>query len=130
MSDYNKGYKKLNVYSKADELVILIYKLTKKFPKDETFGLISQMRRAVVSVVANIVEGYGRNSFKDKIRFYYMARGSLTELEYYIDLSFRLEYFNKKEFSQLEFLRSDVGKLLNGLINSIKNKGYFHVSCH
>jgi len=69
---YEPGYKKLNVYKKADELVLLVYKITKKFPKEELFGLISQMRRRAVSVVVNIVEGYGRRTTKDKIQFYYI----------------------------------------------------------
>ncbi len=117
--EYEPGYKKLNVYQKADELVLWVYKITKKFPKDELFGLVSQMRRCAVSVPANIVEGYGRHTVKDKIHFYYMSRGSLNELEYYLDLAFKLEYMNKNEYNQSTDLRSDVGRLLNGFMKSI-----------
>ena len=80
------GYKGLKIYKKSDDMVLLIYKYTKQFPKSELFGLTSQIRRAAVSIVANIVEGWARNSNKDKVRFLYMSRGSLTEVEYYIDL--------------------------------------------
>lgn len=114
--DFESGYKKLNVYTKADELVLLIYKLTRKFPKDELFGLVSQMRRAVISVPANIVEGYGRHTNKDKTHFYYMSRGSLNELEYYLDLSFKLGYVDKNEYQETLNLRTDVGRLLNGFM--------------
>ena len=118
--EYEPGYKKLNVYQKADKLVLLVYKITKKFPKDELFGLISQMRRCAVSVPANVVEGYGRRTDKDKIQFYYISRGSLNELEYYIDLSFSLGYINKQEQDLLIGARSDVGRLLNGFIKSFE----------
>jgi four helix bundle protein len=114
------GYKNLNVWKKADQLVLLIYAITKKFPKEELFGLISQMRRSAISIPANIVEGYGRRTPKDKINFYYIARGSLNELEYYIDLSLKLRYMTKSEFDNLKTIRNDTGKLLNGLIRSIK----------
>lgn len=78
------------------------------------------MRRAAVSVVANIVEGYGRRTMNEKIHFYYIARGSLNEIEYYIDLTLNLEYISEAEHKNLCGLRGDVGKLLNGLIKSIQ----------
>ena len=74
-------YKQLDVYKKANELIILVYKATKLFPKEELFGLVSQMRRAAVSVLANFVEGYGRKGKKEKIQFCYISVGSLNELE-------------------------------------------------
>ena len=118
--EYEPGYKNLNVYQKADELVLIIYKMTKSFPKNELFGLVSQMRRAAISVPANIVEGYGRNTNKDKVHFYYMSRGSLNELEYYLDLSFKLGYIVKTEYEKVISLRADVGRLLNGFMNFTK----------
>src|SRR3989344_4585268 len=101
------GYRKLIVFQKADELTLLIYSVTKKFPKDEIFGLISQMRRSAVSVPANIVEGYGRKTGKDKLHFYYIARGSLNELEYFIDLSHQLGYITSPEYHKILILRGD-----------------------
>lgn len=111
------GYKKLNLFQKADELAILTYKYTRDFPKEEIFGLVSQMRRAAVSVPANIVEGYSRNNKRERLQFYYIARGSLTELEYYIDLSYKLGYINDEKYKVISLKRSEVGKLLNGFIN-------------
>ena len=99
---------------------MLVYKITKAFPRDELFGLISQMRRCAVSVVANIVEGYGRKTSANKLQFYYIAQGSLTELEYYVDLSFDLDYLNQEDYKDLQALRDEVGRLLHGFIRSIK----------
>lgn len=114
------GHRRLNVYVKAKDLVLIIYKITTKFPREELFGLVSQMRRCAVSVVANIVEGYSRRTANDKIHFYYMARGSLTELEFYIDLSSELNYLDKANYQYLCKLRDDVGRLLNGFMKSVK----------
>ena len=111
-------YRGLEVYKKSHKLVIIIYEITKSFPKEEIFGLISQIRRASVSIPANIVEGYGRNSKKDKVHFFFIARGSLNELEYYLDLSFELGYVQKEKYEELKNLRDEVGRLLNGFINS------------
>ncbi len=112
------GYRNLIVWEKADELAFQVYLVTKNFPKSEMFTLVPQIRRAVISVPANIVEGYSRSSKKEKAQFYTIARGSLTEVEYYIDFSFRLGYFSEEEYSKLVNLREEVGRLLNGLIKS------------
>ena len=77
------------------------------------------MRRSAISVVANIVEGWARKTRKEKLNFYYTARGSLTELEYYIDLSLKLNYLMDKQHNDLAEIRQDIGKLLQGLINSL-----------
>ncbi len=97
-NENQKSYRRLIVWQKADELAFQVYLVTKKFPREEMFGLISQMRRAAFSVPANIVEGYARSSRKGKVQFYNIARGSLTELEYYLDFSLRLKYpvFSKR----------------------------------
>ena len=113
------GYRKLSVYQKANTLVLSVYEFTKKFTKEELFGLTSQMRRCAVSVVANLVEGYGRRTINDKIHFYYISRGSLSELEYYLDLAFQLEYLSEKDYRDIYDLRKEVGKLLNGFIRAI-----------
>jgi four helix bundle protein len=108
------GYRRLLVWKKADDLAFQIYSITGNFPKGEMFGLVSQMRRAAISVPANIVEGYARSSPKEKIRFYNIARGSLTELEYYLDFSLRLGYFTEEQHAASIRLREEVGRLLNG----------------
>lgn len=113
------GYRSLVVWQKADKLAFEVYMATKSFPKEEIFGLISQMRRSAVSVPANIVEGYARLSSKEKTHFYHIAHGSLTELEYYIDFSYKLNYMSENQHKSLVNLREEVGRLLNGLIRAI-----------
>lgn len=116
----NKSYRRLLVWQKADELALQVYADTKLFPREEVFGLTSQMRRAAFSVPANIAEGYARFYGKEKSQFYNIARGSLTELEYYIDFSFKLGYLSKEKHSNLVILREETGRLLGGLIRSTK----------
>lgn len=117
---YIPGYKNLEVWKAADELAIAVYQFTRNYPKEELFGLVSQMRRCAVSVPANIVEGYGRRTDKDKLQFYYIARGSLNELEYYLDISRRLGYLPEAEHARAIELRGNVGKLLHGLMRAIE----------
>jgi four helix bundle protein len=112
------AYRKLITWQKADELAFQIYRVTKYFPNEEKFCLVSQMRRAALSVAANIAEGYTRNSKKDKVHFYNIALGSLTEIEYYLDFSLRLAYISDKQYQLLVELREEVGRLLNGLTKS------------
>lgn len=114
------GYQKLTTFQKAHELSVAVYKITRKFPREEIFGLTSQMRRSAVSVPANIAEGYGRNGKKDKLQFYYIARGSLNELEYYLELAFELKYCPEEEYELLGKLRRETGKLLTGFIEFTK----------
>jgi four helix bundle protein len=112
-----KAYRRLVVWQKADELAYQVYCATKQFPADERFGLVSQMRRASVSVAANIVEGYTCSSRKERRRFYQIARSSLAELEYFIDfVCERLGYMTQEQHGLLSALRQDVGRLLHGLL--------------
>ncbi|MEK7067636.1 MAG: four helix bundle protein, partial [Patescibacteria group bacterium] len=84
MASEIKNFYNLTVWKKAHELTLKIYKATRKFPKDELYGLVSQLRRAVSSIAANIAEGFERYYFKDKIRFYYQARGSAAEVQNFL----------------------------------------------
>ena len=72
-----KSFTDLKTWQEGHQIVILVYKITKEFPKEEIFGLVSQMRRAVVSITSNIAEGFGRQTYKEKVQFYYIAQGSL-----------------------------------------------------
>jgi len=106
-------YKTLIVWQKANELALKIYKLTEDFPKKETFGITSQIRRAALSVPVNIVEGYGRRSKTELSRFIDISRGSLAETEYLLEFSNELGYI-KTSISEIEKLIEEVSKLLWG----------------
>lgn len=110
----------LEVWKESHQIVLRVYALTKKFPDDERFGLVSQMRRAAVSIPANIAEGFKRRGLQDKIRFYNVAEGSLEELKYFFILSKDLAYLasNTDELSRAD----TVGKLLYGLIASTERR--------
>lgn len=108
-----KGYQKLLVWQRSIELVVLTYKILQKFPKTEEFGLKSQMRRAAVSVVSNIAEGYSRRSRADKRRFLEIAIGSLFELESDIVVSKELGFIDKSDWENLDKKKGEVGYLLN-----------------
>jgi len=101
-------------------LALEVYQFTKTFPENEKYGLTSQMRRASISVASNIAEGKGRSSDKDFVAFLCRARGSLLELETPILLSRRFEYLTQTQESMLMSATSQVGKILNGLINSLR----------
>ncbi len=106
------GYKKLTVWHKADELAYQVYIATKNFPKEELYGITSQLRRAVLSVPTNIVEGYGRQGRKELRQFVNVALGSLAEVKYLLDFSSRLKYFSVEQYGKLEDLAQEVGRLL------------------
>jgi four helix bundle protein len=110
----------LKAYALADELVLEIYKITKAFPKEEIFGLTSQMHRSAVSVPSNIVEGCSRESQNEYCRFLEIAFGSLRELHYQLDLACRLGFANDLEFSQLEKKCIETEKVLGALIRKMR----------
>ena len=107
-----KGYKKLIVWQKADELAYQVYLETKKFPRDEIHGITSQLRRAALSVPVNIVEGTGRQGKKELKQFANIALGSLAETEYLLEFCLRLKYLNEESYQKLEGLRKESGALL------------------
>jgi len=115
-----RDYKKIKAWQLADELAIAIYNTTMTFPKEETFGLTSQMRRAGVSVAANIVEGSSRQHIKEYLQFLYTAISSLYEVGYYIDFSHRIGYLQDTEFGKLAPLHEHTTKTLRALINYIE----------
>jgi len=115
-----QSYKKLIVYQKSKELVLFVYEITREFPKTEEYVLLPQMRRAVVSIMANIVEGYAK-SRKELIRFLSISIGSLTELEVYLDLCLELNYLKQKRYDKGYNLLIEVKKLLYGFQKSLRN---------
>lgn len=116
MLNSGKRYNDLNVWLEARRLSKDIYSVTAEFPKEEQFGLISQMRRSAISIPSNIAEGCGRNYPKDSIQFFYIARGSIYELETQLYLSFDLEYIEAVKLNQLLILTETTRKLLSGFI--------------
>ncbi len=117
-----KSFEDLLVWQKAHQLVLRIYEITKEFPKEEVFGLTTQLRRAVSSITMNIVEGTGLSSQAEFRRTLYIARGSLKEVQYQVLLSKDLGYISKDTYDELKTDIHEIGKLLNGLINSVNSR--------
>ena len=118
-----KSYTDLDVWKKSRELANMIYQLSKSFPKDEQFGLITQMRRCAISIPSNIAEGCGRNTSKDTVRFLFIARGSLYELETQLYLAFDQNYLKESKMNTIFGEIVECKKLLNGFINYYKGLG-------
>ncbi len=116
----SSNYKELKVWQKAMDLTVEVYKLVKLLPKEETYALSDQMRRAVVSIPSNIAEGQGRNSDKEFIQFLSIARGSLWELETQIEICLRIGYIDQSLAINIYNLMAEISKMLNALSNSLK----------
>jgi len=117
-----QSYKELVAWNKAMELVTEIYRITQDFPKEELFGLTSQLRRAAVSIPSNIAEGKGRLSKGEFRQFLGHARGSLAELETQILIAQNLHYLSEAEANKLLVMVEEMGKVLNGLLSAVKNQ--------
>ncbi|MBI3952178.1 MAG: four helix bundle protein [Acidobacteria bacterium] len=115
-----QSFQDLRVWQKAHQLVLEVYKVTRLFPADERFGLVSQMRRAAVSIAANIAEGFAKRGIRDKLNFFNISQGSLDELKYYLILSKDLTYLPSKEplWSKAE----EVGRMLNSWGEPLRSK--------
>ncbi len=116
----SKGYHKLILWQKLTELLKLTYQLTEKLPESEKFGLISQMRRAVVSVISNFVEGYIKSTLKNKQLFMEIAETSLMELEAQSEICLMLNYWNDADYEIFDKKRSEAGYFLHRYRLSIK----------
>jgi four helix bundle protein len=117
-----RDHTKLKAFEMADEVAVLTYRVTSEFPKEEMYGLSSQIRRAAVSVPSNIVEGCARDSQADYLRFLHVAFGSLRELHYQIYLSKKLGFLSDQAALLIEPKITDTEKVLNGLIRSLRKK--------
>ncbi len=120
MGDKITDFKDLIVWQKAHQMALAVYKFTRGFPDEEKFGLVSQMRRAAVSVPANVAEGFSRRGIRDKLNFYNIAQSSIAELEYFIILAQDLGYLKRDD--KLKRDVDDIQKLLSALVRSIKEK--------
>ena len=110
------SYRDLIAWQKAKSLALDVYRCTRRFPKDEIYGLSSQMRRAAVSIPSNIAEGKGRYSRKEFLQFLYHARGSLLELQTQLSIARDLDYLDLAAFKSMESRTEELGRILNGLI--------------
>lgn len=114
-------FKDLIAWQEGHKLVLLIYEATKLFPKEESYSLTSQMRRAAVSLTSNIAEGFGRHSYPEKIHFYYMAKGSLTELENQLQIAIDIVYIKEVKAREIQAQILKCHELLHGLIRKSKS---------
>jgi len=113
-------YEDLDVFKLAHRVVLEVYQLSKKFPAEERFRLNDQLCRSAASIPANIAEGYGRFSLKERVQFLYIARGSIEELKYHLLLAKDLGYLPINNFADLRSRLDNTARMLNGLISSIK----------
>lgn len=116
----------LLVWQKGVDFVIQLYGTTRNFPKDEIYGLTSQMRRAAVSIPSNIAEGHGRNSTGDYLRFLALAQGSCSELETQLLIASRLKYLSKQDWEDLLTNLLEIARMLSGLIASLRRRAEAH----
>lgn len=115
-----KSFTDLDAWKEGHKLVLMIYQATGNFPRTEIFGITSQIRRAIISVTSNIAEGFSRRTFKEKIRFYSMALGSLTEVQSQLLIARDVEYLKEDKFNKIADQTIKVAKIINGLIKSSK----------
>ncbi|MDD3531810.1 MAG: four helix bundle protein [Candidatus Shapirobacteria bacterium] len=116
-----QSFTDLKAWKEGHQLVVLIYKITEKFPKRETYSLTDQLRKASVSITNNIAEGFGRQTYKEKVQFYYQAKGSLVEVKNQLLVAKDVGYLKKNDFKQLAEQANNTAKLLQGLINKSKS---------
>ena len=115
-----KSFTDLDAWKEGHKIVLEIYKITKQFPKEELFGLTNQIRRAAVSITSNIAEGFSRNSYKEKLQFYSISLGSLTEIQNQLLVAKDIGYITKEEFDVIAGQTVTVNKITNGLIKKTK----------
>ena len=118
----NKSYRDLEVWKNAKDLVKVVYIVTQNFPVIEQYGLLLQIRRAAVSIPSNIAEGIGRKSVRETIRFLYISRGSLYELETQIIVAFELNFIAQTTYEEILISLNRVGRLLSGFISYYETK--------
>ncbi len=117
-----KSYRDLEVWNKAIDLVVECYQITKEFPRSEVYGLTSQLRRAAVSIPANIAEGRERQHTKEFLQHLSVAYGSLAELETHLQIAQRLNYLDIAHVDQVLEKTAEIGRMINGLCRSLQNK--------
>ena len=119
----DKPHKKLDVWNAAVDLVLMVYQVTRSFPKEERFTLTGQLRRAALSVPSNIAEGAARQTGKEFIQYLHMAQASLSELDTQVEIAKRLGYLEDKPWTSLDVQMERIDKMLSGLIRRLKTAG-------
>ncbi|HLB73460.1 MAG TPA: four helix bundle protein [Sedimentisphaerales bacterium] len=117
-----RDFKNIKAWQYADDLAVLAYSASKSFPKSEIYGITSQLRRAAVSVPANIAEGASREHKKEYLHSLYVARGSMAETEYLLYLARRLGYLAPDQYEELESARARAAKTLHGLVAAVEKE--------
>jgi four helix bundle protein len=117
-----RDFRKIKAWMLADDLAVAVYEVSKSFPREEIYGITSQIRRAASSVAANIVEGASRESAKDYAHFLQIARGSLAETQYFLHLAKRLGYLDDAQAGQVELLAKETCACLHGLILAVRKE--------
>jgi four helix bundle protein len=126
IKDKISSFTMLDAWKEGHKLVLMIYKTTKTFPREELFALVDQMRRCAVSITSNIAEGFSRQSYKEKVQFYSMALGSVTELQNQLLVARDVGYLKTPVFIEIAAKTVVVHKILNGLVK--KSKSIIHDS--
>jgi four helix bundle protein len=116
------GYRKLIIYNKSKELVLLVYQITRAFPTYEIHGLVSQMRRSAVSIPANLVEGYVKSTSKEFLRYLDISLGSLAELQFYFELTLELKYIDQTIYNKSEQACLEIARLFRSFQKSLRAK--------
>ncbi len=119
----DKPHKKLDLWNAAVDLVLVVYQVTRSFPKEERFTLTGQLRRATLSVPSNIAEGAARQTGKEFIQYLHMAQASLSELDTQVEIAKRLGYLEDKPWASLDVQMERIDKMLSGLIRRLKTAG-------
>jgi four helix bundle protein len=117
-----RDFRNIVAWQKADDLAVQVYRLTESLPKSEIFGLTAQMRRAAISVAANIAEGSARATLKDYTHFLFIAKSSLVEVEYYLHLCQRLGYLDEDKYNGMTQMQKEAARVLQGLIKHIQRQ--------
>ncbi len=116
-----RTFKDLDAWKEGHKVVLMIYEITKDFPREEIFGLTMQMRRCSVSVTSNIAEGFSRQSYREKVQFYSISQGSVTELQNQLQIARDVKFLSNELFENISIQLIKVHKIVNGLIKSSKN---------
>ncbi len=116
-----RDFRKIQVWQKSHDLTLRLYKITSTFPKEELYGLTSQIRRASASIPSNIAEGCGRDTQTELARFVHIAAGSASELDYHLLLSHDLGYINKETYQELENSISEIKRMLHGFEKTVSS---------